>query len=79
MNAVMNPTANGRSVTARILAISAWIQSGPRHGCTPPKDPSPPAADTAPARVPPEWKAIGAETIGWAIPRSSVNRVRSIL
>lgn len=71
----MNPTANGRSVVARMVAISARIQSGPFQGCVPPKQPSPPAADTAAASVPPLCRAMGADITGWASPNISVNLV----
>src|SRR5581483_10223966 len=59
-----------------MVAISAFIQSGPRAGWIPPKAPSPPAALTAPASRPPLWSAIGADMIGCVRPNSSVNRVR---
>src|SRR6516164_4403558 len=39
--------------------------------------PSPPAAVTAAASLPPAADPIGASTIGCSIPRRSVNRVRS--
>ena len=64
MKSVMNPMANGPSVAARMVAISASIQSGPWPGLMPPNEPSPPAAVTAPARRPPLWRAIGADIIG---------------
>jgi hypothetical protein len=74
----MNPTPKGRSVTARMAATSALIHSGPLAGWTPPKDPNPPAAETAPARRPPLCSAMGADMMGWARPNISVKRVRSM-
>lgn len=66
---------SGLSVVARTVAISARIQSGPFQGCVPPKQPSPPAAETAAASVPPLCKAMGADITGWASPNISVNLV----
>jgi hypothetical protein len=71
MKAVMNPTAYGPSVTAS-------IQSGPLAGWIPPNEPSPPAAETAPASRPPLCSAIGADITGYVSPNISVNLVRSM-
>lgn len=45
----------------------------------PPKEPNPPAAETAAARVPPLCSAIGADITGYERPNISVNLVRNIV
>jgi hypothetical protein len=62
-NAVMKPTANGRSVRSRTRAICARTHYGPSAEMLP-KEPSAPLADTAVASVPPLWRAIGADIRG---------------